>query len=286
MNGEIEHDADNGPALLSPGACIAPGYAALELLRRGDALDVYDAWSEERACRCVAKVLRPERCGDRAARDRLLHEGRLLLGFSHPHLVRAYDLIDLPSPVLILETLTGETLGHLIATGRHRLPLRDVAFLGLHLCSALQYLHRHDVLHLDLKPSNIMAQRGTAILMDLSIARPPGRARRGIGTPQYMAPEQACGDALGPATDVWGLGMVLFEALTGRRAGGISGDNRPRGCGAAVAGSVRHYRRLPRDVAHLVDECLATRPADRPTVAAIAASLRRVSASHHGKRSA
>lgn len=278
MSGDGERGDEDGPAPLSRGEHIAPGYTAIELLRRGDALDVYDAWSEERDCRCVAKMLRPDRRADRVVRDRLLHEGRLLLGFAHPHLVRAYEVIDRPSPVLILETLTGETLGHLIADRRHRLPVRDVAFLGLHLCSALRYLHQHDVLHLDLKPSNIMAECGTAKLMDLSIARSPGPGRRGIGTPQYMAPEQACGGTLSAATDVWGLGTVLFEALTGHRAGGAPGDHGPRyGGDGPVTESVGVYRRLPPALVHLLDGCLAPRQEDRPPVAAIAAGLRQVS---------
>jgi serine/threonine protein kinase len=282
MSEHLERDAGDGPAPLAPGACIAPGYPVIALLRRGDALDVYDVWSEERDCRCVAKALRPDRRADRVARARLRHEGRLLIGFSHPHLVRAYELVNRPSPVLILETLTGETVGHLFAASR-RLPARDVAFLGIHLCSALHYLHRHDVLHLDIKPSNIMAECGTAKLMDLSIARPPGPGRRGVGTPQYMAPEQASGGFLSAATDVWGVGGVLFEAITGERPCGARGGPAPDGTErACLLGALRARRRLPRNLTHLVERCLALDPAARPSVAELACGLKDVVEMRHG----
>jgi len=68
--------------------------------------DVYDIWSQERGCRCVAKVLRPERVNDRKSQRELLREGRLLRGLCHPHIVRLYEILWVPSPVLILETLT------------------------------------------------------------------------------------------------------------------------------------------------------------------------------------
>ena len=269
---------DEADSLLSlaPGSCIAPGYTTIELLRRGDALDVYDAWSEERDCRCVAKVLRPDRRNDRVACERLRHEGRLLMRFSHRHLVRAYELINRPAPVLILETLTGETLGHLIAHSHRHLPVRDVTFLGIHLCSALHYLHRYDVLHLDIKPSNIMAQCGTAKLMDLSIARPPGPGRRGIGTPHYMAPEQVRGDTLSAATDVWGVGGVLFEAITGERPCSVRDSGGSVGRATGTIAALHSRRRIPHDLTHLVEQCLAPDPAARPSVADLASGLKRL----------
>ena len=89
------------------GELIARGYRVIELLRRGGAVDVYDAWSEERDCRCVIKALRPDKLSDHSARTALVREGQLLLRLSHPHLVRAYDLVRGRRPVLVLETLTG-----------------------------------------------------------------------------------------------------------------------------------------------------------------------------------
>src|SRR3954469_17382849 len=76
-----------------PGRPLCRGYRALRRLRRGHAVDVYDAWSEERGCRCIAKVVRLDRAGDRETRASLFLEARLMLGLSHPHLVRAYELV-------------------------------------------------------------------------------------------------------------------------------------------------------------------------------------------------
>ena len=89
-------------------------------------------------------------------------------------------------------------MSHLIKHPRKRLAAQEVAQLGLHLCSAIGYLHRNDVLHLDLKPSNIIATHGMAKVLDLSLARKPGPCRCGLGTVGYMAPEQSRGECLVP----------------------------------------------------------------------------------------
>jgi eukaryotic-like serine/threonine-protein kinase len=111
--------------------------------------------------------------------------------------VRAYEKIEQPHPVLVLETLTGANLAYLIDNSRRHLPLSDIVHLGLHLCSAIHYLHRRDILHPGLKPSNIVSERQLAKVLDLSVARLPGKRVKGVGTKNYMSPEQARGDALG-----------------------------------------------------------------------------------------
>jgi len=205
-------------APLAPGEAVAPGYEVIEHLRRGRNLDVYDVWSTERATRCVVKALRPDRLGREGPTGRLLEEGRLLCRLTHPHIVRAYEVIEEPVPLVVMETLAGETLGHMIDVRGVELSTAELAQLGLHLASAIRYLHAHGWLHLDLKPSNVIAECGRAKLIDLSVARPPGLAHAGIGTFYYMAPEQVRGGELGPAADVWGIGTVLFEAATGEPA--------------------------------------------------------------------
>src|ERR1051326_445217 len=89
---------------------IAPGYRVYELLRSGSLLDVYDCWSVQRRCRCVVKVIRPERAHEAHARRRLLREGRLLRRLAHPHLVRVFEVIERPRTAVVLETLGGGTL--------------------------------------------------------------------------------------------------------------------------------------------------------------------------------
>jgi serine/threonine protein kinase len=245
--------------LLRPGAELAPGFEVLDHLKRTLVLDVYDVWSEERRARCVAKTLRPEKLGDARARRALAREARTLMELTHPHIVRCYEYVARPQPVVVLETLQGATLGRLLdERPRRRLPAADLGWLGIHLCSALTYLHRRPLLHLDLKPSNIISDSGQAKLIDLSIARAPGRLKPGIGTPEYMAPEQRDGGRVDTFTDVYGLGAVLFEAATGERP---------------LAGARLQGRRLPRVVREGIEAALAADPRDRPALARLEAAL-------------
>jgi serine/threonine protein kinase len=264
----------DGPPPLEAGEVIAPGYEVIAHLHRSNNFDVYDAWSEERACRCIAKTPIPDLLEDKSLARGLFREGRLLAKLTHPHIVRAYETLKESQPTLILETLTGATLAYLIETRQRRLPLTAIVNLGLHLCSAIHYLHRHGILHLDLKPSNIVSERGLAKLLDLSIARPPGRGEKDAGTRNYMAPEQARGDYFSPATDVWGIGAVLFEAATGELPFDAYDDESRYDQLERRADSVRAYRRVPAAFDDLVHSCLEPDPALRPTVDGVAKSLR------------
>jgi serine/threonine protein kinase len=253
-----------------PGAALAPDLTVVRHLVRSRTFDVYDAWSATRCCRVVAKTLRPAVRDDPGAARRLRREGRLLRALDHPHLVRAYETEAGPPPVLVLETLGGETLAHLIDRSRRRLAAAELAILGLQLASAVGYLHRRGWLHLDLKPSNIVVEAGRAKLLDLSVARPPGRARAGTGTWCYMAPEQAAGGELGEAADVWGFGVTLWEAATGWLAFGES-DTEEQAVEYPqlhrLAEPVGRYRRLPAKLAEAIDSCLRPEPDRRPTLA-------------------
>jgi serine/threonine protein kinase len=273
----------------APGTVLAPGYEVIEHLSRARTLDVYDVWSEDRACRCVAKTLRPDRVTDLPAARRLEREGRLLRRLAHPHIVRGYELVPASPPVVIMETLSGETLSHLLERGGEPLSPAELSHLGLQLCSAVQYLHRHGVLHLDLKPSNIVAEAGRAKVIDLSVARRPGRSRGGVGTWCYMAPEQVTGGTLGPAADVWGIGVVLWEAAVGQAAFGTEEDERHLPAGTdddlpedahpqlrRAAEPVGRHRRLPAQLARAIDGGLAGEPAARPTLDELARLLESV----------
>lgn len=283
-----------GPPSLPVDAALAPGYTVIEHISRGRALDVYDAWSAERGARCIVKVLRPDRADDRPAARRLIREGRLLRRLTHPHIVRGYEVRAEPAPLVVMETLTGATLAHLIDEAPRRLSFAEIGHLGLHLASAIGYLHRQGWLHLDLKPTNVVAEAGRAKLIDLSIVRRPGRSSGGVGTWCYMSPEQAAGGHLGAAADVWGLGAVLYEAVTGEaafdpepdeiagsdRSGGSSGDGGGGTSDEYTDPRDRHYpqldgpappvrrlrRGVPSTLSRLIEACLSRDPADRPAV--------------------
>ena len=283
--GDVEHPP------LPAGESLAPGYTILAHLHQSNNYDVYVVHSEERACRCIAKTQRRDLLDKKDARRALLREGDLLKDLTHPHVARLYDAIGEPHAVLIMEMLTGETLAHLVDTSPRRLALREVAHLGLHLCSALHYLHGQGILHLDLKPSNIVSERGLAKILDLSIAQPPGSCRRGAGTVQYMAPEQVTGDSVSPASDVWGVGAVLFEAATaeppfnaedletypGETSSGETWTDAETEDYEQVSGRadrVRTHRRVPPTFDDLIAACLDPDPNGRPTVAQLAGALR------------
>jgi eukaryotic-like serine/threonine-protein kinase len=248
------------------GATLAPGLTALEHLSRNRALDVYDVWDGRRQCRCIAKTVRPDRRGDPVVCDRLRQEGALLARLGHPHIVRAYETREKPQLLVLLETLTGETLGHRIETGP-RLPVDQLALLGLHVGSALAYLHAEGYLHVDVKPSNVIVDNGLAKLIDLSLARPPGPGRAGMGTADYLSPEQARGEPFTTAVDVWGLGMVLFDAATQELPfPALDGLRHPQAFLSPTP--VRVVRpALPAELAAVIDACLQHEPEDRPRIA-------------------
>ena len=256
---------------LAAGTPLAPGYVVEGHLSRNQVLDVYEVWSAERDCLCVAKVLRPDCRTHARRRVRLEREGRLLLELAHPHLVRAYEVLREPELAVVLETLTGERLDGLIAHGERRLPAVEVAELGVQLCSVVGYLHRQGWLHLDLKPTNVIVDAGIVKLFDLSLVRPPGPGKVRYGTPGYLSPEQVAGEEFSEATDAFGLACVLFAAATRRSpgAGRRDGDSPP---------PVRTVRRLPRALAEAIDAGLAEDPAARPTVRDLGAACAAVAA--------
>lgn len=258
---------------------IAPGYLVVELLSRGDECDTYDVWSLERFCRCVIKTVRSDVDTPRA-RGALIREGRLALSLTHPYIVRCYELLRPGAPrppALVLETLPGETLSYLLEESGVRLPDEQLGYLGRNLCSAVRYLHALGYLHLDIKPGNVICCDGRSKLIDLGLARPPGVSRPGAGTRTFMAPEQARGDALGPAADVWGIGLVLYQAATGHQPFDSEEPSISEGHRTTFTELHSHYpqlvlhaprirgrRRLPRPVAEIIDACLSPDPDRRP----------------------
>lgn len=264
-------------APLQPPLCsgeeLAPGYTVVEHVSRNQALDVYDVWDDGRYCRSVAKTLRPDRIGEARATARLRLEGELLARFAHPHLVRAYETLEDPQTIVVLETLSGETLAAHIEQRVTRMPAAELAVLGLQVGSAVRYMHREGYLHIDLKPSNIILDLGVAKVLDLSLARPPGPVRPGVGTRCYLAPEQARGEHVTAAADVWGLGVVMWEAAVGEPAfdDEAAGIRYPQTAGRAPA--VRRGRRLPAGLGAVIDGCLEPDAGARPALDDVLAAL-------------
>ena len=258
---------------LPDGAELAPGLTTVEHLSRNRALDVYDVWDARRHCRCVAKTLRPDRLGEERVVARLRQEGALLARLGHPHIVRTYETREEPQLIVVLETLSGETLDHLLESESRPMPVEQLALLGLHLASALAYLHGEGYVHVDVKPSNVIIDQGWAKLLDLSLSRPPGPGPAGMGTACYLSPEQARGGCFTAAVDVWGLGMVLFDAATRRLPfPDLERVRYPQAYLSALPVRVARPS-LPRDLALLIDACLEHAPEQRPTITDVLEAL-------------
>jgi serine/threonine protein kinase len=268
---------------LAEGDAIAPGRTVLRPLGGGRRFEVFLVWDDHRLAVLVAKVLRPDQAGDTAAQRDLAREADALARLSHPVIVRGFDaVLHGRFPHLLIEHLEGPTLGALI-DAHGPLGLEQLLPLGLHVASALHYMAGEGMVHLDVKPENVV-MGAPPRLIDLSVARSVARARRAkrpIGTDGYMAPEQ-CDPALlgriGPRADVFGLGATLHHALSGSRP-----FPRPPGARDSTDPLERFPqlgaepeplpRRTPRPLAEALRAALAREPEDRPTAAELAGAL-------------
>ena len=198
-------------------------YRLEELLGSGGMAEVWRA-TDSVLHRAVAVKLLRDTAEDANTRARFRDEARTLARLSHPGLVVLLDAgINAERPFLVLELVTGQTLDQECA-GRPLEPTR-VAEIGRELASALAYAHRAGVVHRDVKPANVLlGHDGRIKLADFGIARLIGetvrhtRTGQAIGTAAYLSPEQVRGEDVTGSTDVYSLGLVLLEALTGERA--------------------------------------------------------------------
>lgn len=258
----------------SRGAVIGERYVLEELVGRGGMADVYRA-RDRRLDRVVAvKVFRPG--GDPEGARRLVAEARLLAPLHHAGIVAVSDGgSDESRPFLVMPLVTGGTLAGRLATGS--LPVTQVARLGRDLANTLAYLHGSGIVHRDVKPSNVLLDDdGRPVLGDFGVSRLVDSTRltttgQIVGTAAYLAPEQVRGGEAGPAADVYALGLVLVECLTGRPVYG--GTNQ---IGVATARLHREAEvpdDLPAGLNDVLAAMVATEPEQRPDAAACAERL-------------
>ena len=200
---------------------IAPGRRAVQLLGGGHRAEAWVAWDERLHTLVVAKLLRPDQLDDRGSRVGLEREARALARLQHPSIVRCFGAeLDGPRPHLVLESLDGPRLSTLLRRYGPLAPEQLVA-VAVEIGSALAFMHDAGYVHLDVKPRNLI-MGATPKLIDLGIARTPDEVTHltsPLGTDAYMAPEQCSVRTLGrigPAADVWGLCVTLYEAIEGR----------------------------------------------------------------------
>jgi eukaryotic-like serine/threonine-protein kinase len=259
---------------------IAPGRYAVRLLGGGRRYEAYLAWDDVLHALVVVKAIRPQQTRSGGTLAGMAGEAEALRLLAHPSIVRCFDaVLDGERPHLVLELLDGPRLSTL--ERRYGIIVEQLLPLALQLCSALHYMAERGYAHLDVKPRNIIMS-STPKLIDLSVARRFEDARRTpepVGTDAYMAPEQ-CDPArfneIEPRTDVWGLGVTLYEALARRRPF-PDGDWRSLSREARFPQLTHEAEPLPQEVPPLVAEvvqaCLRDDPRERPVAAEISERL-------------
>lgn len=202
------------------GRVLVDRYRIDSLVARGGMARVYRA-HDQRLDRMVAvKVLAPPYSDDPAFTERFLGEARSAASLSHPSLVHVYDSgSDGAAPFIVMELLDRHRTLRDILAERGTLPAGETIRIGRELLAGLRVVHDHGLVHCDVKAANVMLGPGPAKLIDFGIAQPPHQGLDGetsIGTLQSMSPEQLHGEPLTPASDLFSLGVVLYQSLTGR----------------------------------------------------------------------
>jgi serine/threonine protein kinase len=256
-----------------PEGLIGGRYRPERLLGRGGSAEVW-CCTDEALDRQVALKLVTSSGGEDAGR--VGDEARLLARLSHPGLVPVYDAgtDDTGRPWVVMELVDGETLSDAIRRGP--MPSQQVADIGARLADALAYVHGEALIHRDVKPANVLlGQDGRVRLTDFGIARLVDAAKvtatgLTVGTASYLSPEQVTAEPVGTAADVYSLGLVLLECLTGKR-------EYP---GSAVEVALARLSRPPHVPADLPDgwpgllTAMTDRdPAQRPVCAQVAEEL-------------
>jgi serine/threonine protein kinase len=236
--------------------------------------ETYLVWDDHLFAIAVAKLVRPHKVEDGRALAAITREAEALDRLDHPLLVRSFQaVLEGPRPHLLLEHLEGPPLRSLIK--RHApLPMEQVLPLAADLCSVLHYMSAEGMVHLDVKPANVIMAAAPK-LVDLSVAHTIERAaqlREPVGTLEYMSPEQHQPEQrgpVGPAADMWGLGVTVYEALEGRRPF-PEGEGRVPDLLAPPAPLSDH---VPQQAGDLILRCLEQNPQDRPPASDLALSL-------------
>lgn len=209
---------------------LAGRYRLLEKVGEGGAAEVFKA-RDQRLDRVVAiKILRRQFVHDQASRTRFINEARAAAGLAHPNIVDVYDFGEAPdgSMFIAMQFVEGQDLKEILQR-RGRMTAAETVSIITQVCSALQAAHARGLIHRDVKPQNILLDRkGHARLGDFGIVKAlsgPELTQTGMtfGTAAYLSPEQATGEPIGPPSDVYALGCVMYEMLTGMPP--FTGDN-------------------------------------------------------------
>ncbi len=253
---------------LQPGDVLGGRYEILQLLGEGGMGAVYKAMDRELNRPVALKLIRPQLAANPSILARFKQELLLAHQVTHRNVVRIYDLGDADGVKFIsMEFVEGEDLRALIQQ-RKKFPPEEAVQITEQICRALEATHNVGVIHRDLKPQNIMRDStGRILLMDFGLARTvegDGMTQSGalVGTMEYMSPEQALAKDLDQRSDLFTLGLILYELLTGKA---------PYGAESAVASLIKrtqeraipvsdHDGSIPKPLSNIVSKCLERDP--------------------------
>ena len=266
---------------LASGTSLGGRYRLIDELGRGGMARVWRAFDDVLGRLVAVKLLASSLTGDREFLDRFRVEARAAAQLAHPNIAGVFDYGEwyLPSgermACIVMELLDGESLAARLRRGR--LPWAEAVAAGTQVAQALAAAHRRGVVHRDVKPGNVVLTAAGAKVLDFGIAGMTGElagtpAGGVMGTAPYVGPELLRGGEVTPAADVYGLGVLLFESLTGALpVAATGGGSAPRD--AQPANPLRAVAGLPAEVAAVVGECLAGRPERRPSSGEVAERL-------------
>ncbi len=253
---------------LRPGLVLSDRYRLVRHVASGGMGQVWEALDDTLERRVALKIMHPHTREEVDLAERFRDEARFAAQLSHPHIVTVHDfLTDDGLEYLVMEFVDGPTLSRVLAQGP--LPPDEVRRLLGQLASALAVAHDAGIIHRDIKSANVLIVDDGAQLMDFGIARSvegDSRTLTGevLGTAHYLSPEQALGQKVGPATDVYSLGVLAHEMLTA---------SKPFDRGTPIATALAHVQDpppplpegTPGDLQTIITACLAKEPEHRPT---------------------
>jgi serine/threonine protein kinase/Tfp pilus assembly protein PilF len=249
---------------LATGSTFAGRYQVIEELGKGGMGKVYKVFDQEVQAKIALKLIKPEVSADKNTIDRFRNELKIARDISHKNICRMYDLgREAGNYFITMEYVSGEDLKSFIRRAR-QLVVGTASFIAKQVCEGLTEAHRGGVVHRDLKPGNIMIDKeGNAKIMDFGIARSisvKGITGAGvvIGTPEYMSPEQVEGKEVDQRSDIYSLGIILYEMLTGQVP--FEGDT-PFTIGVKQKSEIPKdpkslNAQIPQDLSRLVLKCL------------------------------
>jgi serine/threonine protein kinase len=252
------------PSTLQPGTVLGQRYEILQILGEGGMGAVYKARDLELNRMVALKVIRPELAGSQAIIDRFKQELLLATQVTHKNVIRIYDLSEAEGMKFItMEYVEGEDLRTLMQQ-KTKLAPEEAVEIMLQVCRALEAAHSVGIIHRDLKPQNIMRNKaGRILVMDFGLARTlegDGMTQTGalVGTMDYMSPEQALGKELDQRSDLFTLGLIFYEILTGKmpyKADSVVASLLKRTQERAAPVS-SHDPSIPRPLSNIVSKCM------------------------------